>query len=490
MKEFADILSHHKLFSFKHLFKGAVSYGMYDVINAILRFSLLAVYTRYLMPADFGIFAIYQVSILIGTSILTFGIPSYILIVFRSNKPSLIKEAKDKTFSILFLTSSVFICLVVSSMLLFNAKIKFIETLIYLLIWGFSNVIQFVPSVSLRFKENICYLGAAKITGTIISILFIGYNVVKGTLDLQNIIIAEVLGSIWATVICFIFDVYVPRFCKKNNIKTYIVNGIPFCLLALGVILIDLSDRYVVYNFLGKDATGYYAVAAKIVIIVNFVIEAFNSMWTPYYYRLAGNNNIDKNNFKSIFIILLILSFVLITLFMILLPYVYHIELFGKTFINETYKDAIIIIPPLVLAYFFKMVFNLNSVVLEFNNMIWKLSFFIYIGVFINIVGNIIAVKYFNCINVYNSLYVVSLVTAFTYMVCMFLALKDTIKFYKLNYSLIFNLFFVSCVILLFTFLPVAIKNYLFVAIVIVSALIILRLYNNYKLYNTKQTNC
>ena len=429
------------LFSLRYLFKGSLIYGSSDLFVAMLRFALLAVYTRYLSPAEFGVLALLQTTILLLSTLAPLGLPSAIMIRFREKEPGRMKEMKDAAF--FFMLCASLGAGLVTALLVFRfyPEKSSSQILGWCMLWTVANILQFVPAVSLRFKENIVSFGMTKVAGAIVMVATIFFLTVGKNLGLQGIIMAEALGS--ATVLCFSFilDRYRPALPPKGIMRGLIVTGLPLCLISLGVVLIDFSDRYVVYAMMGGNATGYYAAAAKIAFAACFIAEAFNSMWTPHYYRMAGNTEIPKEQFHAVAKKLSLLFAAAIGAAMIALPLLADFSIFGRPFVAPAYHGVKVLIAPLTLMYFFKMIFYITTPPVTFNERNWKLSGIIYAAVFVNIAGKILILKLFAGHDLYTQLYLVALVSSLSYCICAALGFIEVFKLHHYSGSMVTHIF-------------------------------------------------
>ncbi len=460
-------------FSIRHLFKGAFYYGFGDSFVALIRFGLILVYTRYLLPAEFGVYAIIQTSILLSVIIVPIGLASAIFIKFRDDNPIKMIEDKNTAFFVL-LINCVLLSIFLGLYVILSGSEHIIKDIYPLLVlWGSSRVLSLVPSVSLRYKEKILQYSFTKVFGTVIMSMCLIVFYFTGKIDLFGIIVSETIGSVAEFLLVIILDKYRPSLPKMSEIKSLIRIGLPLCMISFGVYLIDLSDRYVLYNFIGKEAVGYYSAAVKISLIAMFITEAFNSMWTPYYYKIAVEKRNLTNSYFGVSKKLVLYFGLIFALAIIVLPKVVDVNIFDIDFIPSEYRVVKKIIAPLSLIAFFKMFFYLLTPVITLTQKNWSLVKIVFVGAFINIVGNILLVKLLN-VSLMDMLFLISLMTSFSYFVCGIMGFNKVsgiliLREYKINSKigkgLIYNLVVVA--ILLISVLMV--EEYYKVLIVVMS---------------------
>ena len=123
----------------------------------------------------------------------------------------------------------------------------------------------------------------------------------------------------------------------------------------LSYIILGQSDRIMIEHFCGEDKLGIYSLAYSISLLINIIVNAINSVLTPWVYRKIKAKEYEIVSKCSINIILLM---TVITILAILLaPEL--IRFLG----TEKYLEAQWIVPPVMLSCFFTMIYNLFGVI-------------------------------------------------------------------------------------------------------------------------------
>jgi O-antigen/teichoic acid export membrane protein len=466
-------------FSLRHLVKGSALYGSADIVVAVVRFLLIAVYTRIMTPSEFGLYSLITTSLMLAVVFIPLGIPSAVMLKLRPNSPLESKECKDGAFAFLL-----HLCIVCGAVFYAVSAFCFPHSLMqhlapWLIVQNISDVCGQIPKASLRIKERITAFSSAKIVRAILmtAILFVMINF--GAKGIYAVIISESMSALAEWLLCMALDQFFPSRPSISCLTSLLSVGAPLTLVALGIFCIDLSDRYVVYGFLGQQAIGFYAAAGKFVVAASFFTEAFNSMWFPYYLNnmresCSGRIGMDKN-IRRFALRLTVLFSVIISLFMLVLPLFVKLHVFGKYFIAPQYHAVSVLVAPLTLAYFFKATFYIASGILIARGNTWKLARAVYVGAFVNIGANVLLVTVFHGMNQFHALTAIALMTSLSYFVSMVVT-SQSAGLFLVRFWVTSKTAFLCAAALCIAFvpLPVAVRYFVW-ALCAVAALILAR---------------
>jgi O-antigen/teichoic acid export membrane protein len=401
------------------LFRGAVLYGASDVVFALVRFFLIAVYTRILAPAEFGTYAIIAATLQLACIVVPASLPSAMMVSFRENDPK--GMAALRNTSMLFLLQ---VCMVAGAAFWGGARVVFAGTAIpalslWLITWGASDMLGMVPKMSLRFNQKIVRFSIARVLRVVVMVGVLLWLVEVRAAGLTAIIVSEAAAAAAELVFCCIVDGFLPRPAPLTGLGTLLGLGLPLTVVGLGIFLNDLSDRYVVFLLLGKQANGFYAAAAKIALAGSFCAEAFNSMWFPYYFRFAQKKDSHEKELREFSTKLVLLFGALIGFLCILLPQLVTLKILGRDFVSAAYHGVAVVVAPLTLVYFFKMATYVSTPVLTFRKKILKLSVVTWTAAGINIAANVVWCRVFGQSHLYMALTAIALMTSLSYGLCM-----------------------------------------------------------------------
>ncbi|HMD68224.1 MAG TPA: oligosaccharide flippase family protein [Chitinivibrionales bacterium] len=448
------------------LFRGAALYGVSDVVFALVRFLLLAVYTRILAPAEFGTYAIIAATLQLVCIVVPAGIPSAMMVSFRESDPR--GMAALRNTSMLFLLQ---VCIALGAVFFACAHTLFTGTAVsslafWLIAWGASEILGMVPKMSLRFNQKIVRFSAARILRVAVMVGVLLWLVEVRAAGLAAVVISEAAAAAAELVFCCIFDGFLPRPAPLAGMGLLLGLGLPLTAVGLGVFLNDLSDRYVVFLLLGKEANGFYAAAAKIALAGSFCAEAFNSMWLPYYFRYAQKKAFHDQELREFSKKLVLLFGALFGFLCIVLPLLVSLRILGRDFVSPAYRGVAAVVAPLTLAYFFKMATYVSTPVLTFRRKILKLSAITGTAAAINIAANVVWCRVFGGSHLYPALTAIALMTSLSYGVCMVWVSHDARLFAMRDWFLSpMTLFCGALLIPAFLPLPVLLKLGLWVVL-------------------------
>jgi|GEM_PF-3573410 O-antigen/teichoic acid export membrane protein len=433
---------------------GTALYGASDVIYAFVRFFLVAIITRILTPADFGVYAIISATLQFACVAMPLGLPTAMIVQFRENDK--VQMAALRNTTMLFLLQ---ICAALAVAFFACSKILFANTTIsalagWIILWSVSDVLGMVPRMSLRFNQKIVPFGVARVLRAVVMVVVLLWLIRTHITGLAAIVISEAVAAATEFVFACIFDRFLPRPGPLWGLGSLLRAGLPLTLVGLGIFLNDLSDRYVVFLFLGKQANGYYSAAAKIAIAGSFCAEAFNSMWFPYFFRFAQKKEYRESELRDFSKKLLLLFAALIGFLCIVLPRVLTLKMFGRYFVSPAYHGAAVLVAPLTLVYFFKMAMYVATPVLTHRQRIARLSIIIWIAAIVNIAANILWCRVFGNSHLYAALFAIALMTSLSYGLCMVWVSRDAGVF-PLRTWLVSSMSLFSIALLAPAFLPV-----------------------------------
>jgi O-antigen/teichoic acid export membrane protein len=402
-----------------YLFKGSALYGTADVFTALVRFILVAVYTRILAPADFGVYSIIIVTLTLFCVVFPLGLPSAIMMSFKPDDPAGNTALKRTAFWLLVkLCAGGGAVFYLCAMFFFKHNIAG-QIAPWLIVQAVSEMASMVPKSSLRFNQKIMLSGTSRVLRVIIMVAVLLLLLAHHQTGLKAIFIAEAISTAAEFLLCCAFDGFVPAFGEKTGGSPLFVLGLPVTAMAIGIVLNDLSNRYVVAAFLGVQANGYFAAAAKIAVIGSFFAEAVNAMWFPYYFMLNRRRELSEEDVREFSRKLVLLSSLLISFLAICLPQLVAFHAFGKYFMAPQYHAVAVLVAPLTLAYFFKIVLYTATPVMSYQNRIWRLSLIVAIAAVLNIAATIVVARLLGTTNIFLTLFVIALMTSFSYGLCM-----------------------------------------------------------------------
>ncbi|MCG3714145.1 oligosaccharide flippase family protein [Arcobacter lacus] len=325
----------------KKLFTNSFIYVLGDVLNKSIPFLMLPILTRYLTPEDYGIISVFTILVSILAVFTGLSIHGAININFFKMQKHNLKVFICNCLIILNIsTLVVFILVYLLHPIILERLTLEIEWLFVAVVLAFA---QFLTTINLllwtaeqRPKPYSIYQISQTFTITSLSILM----VVGFGMNWEGQLIATAIGTILFSAISLVFIVkrgYLIFKPNKEHIKDALKFGIPLIPHQLAGWIQTGADRIVLMSVLGATATGIYAVAYQIGMIISVIVTAFNKAWSPYMFKILSNNPTNESKKKIViftyvyFISIFVFTLVFFYIAKLLIPYY-----LGEKFLNSS----------------------------------------------------------------------------------------------------------------------------------------------------------
>lgn len=338
----------------KKLIKHSVIYSFSNIAAKAIGVVLLPLYTKYISLSDFGILGILEVTLLIAVEFLNLGQGQSLLMLNNSDEYK--SKRKSTLFSIVIF--SLIVCtifIILSESLLPSVSKFFAES------GQFYNYLRFcIYIISFRLLNNL-FLNKLRaderpvfytIAGLIKLLLTLGFAIYFVAFAQKGI-----LGVLYSYVIAeaVTFIILLPSMISqmslsfdKKIISVSLKFGIPLIFGSLAMMLLNVSDRYIIKYYIDYATVGLYDLGYRIAGVLNmFLIMPFTLTLIPFAYKQYGQEG-DKRYYTKI---MTYMTFILVWAGL-------GLSLFGKEIIkvfalNPKYWDAYIVVPVVVFSYIF-----------------------------------------------------------------------------------------------------------------------------------------
>lgn len=359
-------------------------YGLANILNRIVSFLLLPLYTQYLAPADYGTLdLLYFTTAFIGM-ILDMGITASLArFYFDSEEQSERNLAISSAFYGFGVGSSLLILVFVSlsgylSDLVFRATSSLNFLILFLVkLTGSAEMplahnytgllILSLVSLSLDIYINVAYnylrIRQKSLKLTIVSVVRLAMQL---TLNIFFIVVLGwgVAGILVSMVIAnsVLVAYLIPNTIKEvglkfswPKLKSMITYGLPLIPSNILAYIVNVSDRFFVNAYVGLTETGLYTLGYRFGILVNeFVTSPFGQIWVPRRFEMFQKGDAERI-FARIF------TYFCAALFFIGLGISVATKEVIEIMSEKAYWDAHLVVPVIVLAYIvssFQMHFN------------------------------------------------------------------------------------------------------------------------------------
>jgi O-antigen/teichoic acid export membrane protein len=371
-------------------------YAVSSVVQKLPGLILLPVYTNtaYLPSrSDFGDYALIFTFIAFMYFVYLYGMDSALMryfflggydrkTVFSSISVMLIVTGAGVTVLIILFSSSL------ADLILKSETYKpFVVSAALIL---FFDSIGNLPFIILRAEEK-------SVQFTLFRVLRFGLELIFNILFV--VVLREgVIGILYANLAAAIVNLLMMtpiifRYFKPNINwglwKEMLRFGLPFLPNGIAYVTIETVDRFLVQEFLGKDAVGLYSPNYKFGTALLMLVIAFRNAWQPFFLKIANQSNAKEIYSRVLTYFVICASFITLagTYF---IKDILTLHYFDRFYIlGPEYWEGIPIIPIIFLSYFFFGIY----VILTPGFYIEKKSAFMIIftgsGAAVNVLANI-----------------------------------------------------------------------------------------------------
>lgn len=272
----------------KHFVKHSAIYSIGNIATKGIGIITLPIYTQFISVGDFGVFGILEITLLILVEILSLGQANSIL-VFNN-----MGEYKDKTKSVFF-TIGVYVTVVniifLAFCLLWGHDISgsfdkqglfnqyFYIILAVILLRVFNNILL----NKIRADERSSFFTTVTLIKIGVTVGLIVYFVAFLKLNVWGIFYAYLAAEIIAFIIQLPFLIKQLEFSFDSELlKKSAKFGFPLIFSSIGIMILNLSDRYILNYYTDTTSVGLYDLGYRIAGVLNmFLIIPFNYTLMP-----------------------------------------------------------------------------------------------------------------------------------------------------------------------------------------------------------------
>jgi len=374
------------------LYRDAGNYLLASIIRRGIPFFLLPVLTRYLDPAEFGVWSIYQLLIMFAVPVVGMNSHNNITRNFFKYNQTVIATIVFNLIIILITTTSIFLIIITIitffSDNFFNIPIRWLFTLPII---GFMNMCNQFNLTLLRNRNKSITYGFYEVGHILINLLVALILIVIYTYGWEGM----ATGILWANIIIgiiSIFHIYQSGYLKfnidKNTIKEILTISLPLVPHAIGGIVIGMSGRLFIDRMVDSEAVGIYSVGFTFGMIVLLFTDSFNKAFSPWLYKQLANITDDKKKRIVKFTYLYNIVVLLLALFITMASYILI-----KFMIAENYEGAEEYILWIAIGYAIQGMYMMVFPYLVHVGKTNFLGFMTFIAALVNVLANYFLIK-------------------------------------------------------------------------------------------------
>ena len=429
---------------YKNLFKQTAIYGLATVLPRMLSFLLVRLYTGILPTAEYG-----EVSILLSwmvffNVILSYGMETAFFRFYNSesDKQNVIATTTISVFwsSIFFLFGALIFRNTLAAMA--NVDVQYITYSIWILVL---DALVIVPFSKLRANQKPMVYAAIKIgnvaVNLILNIFFLLFlpkiaesnpDSFLGNLYIDNFEIGYIfVSNLLASLLTFV--VLSPNYLSlKRNFYTVLWKkmmryGLPILVAGIAFAVNEHFDKillgYLLPENIAKSEVGAYSACYKLGLFMVLFATAFRLGIEPFFFSHSNNENAPQTY-------AVITKYFVILGSLILLGVIVFADILKLILLdNQSYWEAMKVVPLIILANFFLGIYN--------NLSVWyKLTDKTIIGAYISIVGAIVTLVLNYLLIPKYSYYGSAIATISAYGSMMFISYILGNKYYPIPYDM------------------------------------------------------
>tara|TARA_B100000767_G_scaffold126146_1_gene120261 strand:- start:8004 stop:9278 length:1275 start_codon:yes stop_codon:yes gene_type:complete len=317
------------------LFNSSAIYTFSSIINSAIPFIFLPLLTRILTPSEYGIIAMFNISVSVAYALVGLNLEAAIARKYYE---------EDSNFSFFVGTSTVLStisAIILSFVFWYNSEFFSNLTqipnkyIILIIILAYFRFLMLALLTVFQVQTKALNYGFLQIFHSIFSISLTLYLLFVIELSWE----ARIVGQLIAGFVVAIISLYIlikSKYLKfnvfKNDLNYAISFGVPLIPHAIASVGLIVIDRFFLTKLIGLDATGVFTTGYQLGAIISLFTISFNNAFVPWLFEnlnkhdLSINRKIVKLTYVS-FAIIIFVSILLIYLF----PYI--MELFiGEKF--------------------------------------------------------------------------------------------------------------------------------------------------------------
>ena len=337
----------------RNLIRDTLLYGIGDILVKAIAFLLIPLYTKSLLPAEYGV---YQLIVIFITVSMVFALGGMNVALFRHFVVEQSQRRRRELFTatVVWVAASSAIIIVISYLL---------SKPLSLVIAGDSGRIDLVGLGALSAGLDTLLLvlllifrmekhPGGYVTYSLLKVILIivgNYFLVwRLGMGVVGILIAGIAADlvILAPLLYRVGNYFIWPIPRKLVLKM-LAWGLPFVPASLATVILTLSDRLILRYMVGFDQAGIYSVGYKIAGAVLLLYTAFRFAWGPYMFELAQNGETARRTYPRVLNVLVaVLGFFALALVAI------SPELF-EWFVGKAYWSARAVLIPISLSVLF-----------------------------------------------------------------------------------------------------------------------------------------
>lgn len=348
----------------KELAGQTATYGLFNIVGRFLTFILFPLYINYLPKTEYAdIVIIYAY---IGFLNIFYGatLESAFFRYFDKND----KEKSRIVYSNAFISILVIGLIISTSIFIFADNLTFILSgeiensadIIRLAAFvPLLDALQFIPFGLLRMTNRARSFVIIRFVHVIVYVTLTYFSVAVLGFGVFAVLVVQLIASL-TTLTIHLKQIKANLVFNYDSklLNTMLKYGIPTLPAALSNIMLNVADKPIVKEFAGSEAQAVYSASYKLGIPMLLFISAFDYAWRPFFLNNYKNEG-AKDLFSKILTYFTLIGALIFLSFSFFVGYIAQIPFIGKgKLLPDDYTGGLVIIPIILLAYWFNGMYN------------------------------------------------------------------------------------------------------------------------------------
>ncbi len=350
--------------SVKKLFQHSAVYGMGHILNRLITFLLIPLYTNTFAKDELGVYTLVFSYIAILTIIYSYGLDTaFFRFYILEDSPRGRRRIFSTAFITIIITSTLFslgIYFFRSPVAahLFSADIHQLSVNLPLMVALSAGILFFdsltlMPFLILRAEEKPMPFIFFKFLNVVINFICNIVLIIWLNKGVEGIFIANIISS--AATLLLMLPIAVRRLKFAFHWPTFkmlFAFGIPYLPSTLSVNLMDTIDKIVLEHLDSVSVVGLYGPNAKLGMFMALFITAFRFAWHPFFLSTSKQEN-AKAIFTKVFTYLLLACSFVFLFFSLFIDDIVRLRIGHFSLLGQEFWEGTVVVPIIFLAYIF-----------------------------------------------------------------------------------------------------------------------------------------
>ncbi|MBN1562094.1 oligosaccharide flippase family protein [candidate division KSB1 bacterium] len=350
--------------SIKRLFQHSAVYGIGHILNRLITFLLIPLYSNTFAKDELGVYTLVFSYIVILTVVYSYGLDTaffrfYILDDTPAGRNRVFSTAYNSILlTSLFLSAVIIFARGPLAARLFSPEIHALPVdLPWMIILSagilFFDSMTLMPFLILRAEEKPVQFIFFKFLNVVINFVCNIVLIVNLKMGIEGIFVANLISSALTFLLMapvslrhFKFIFHWPTF------RELLAFGIPYLPSTLSVGLMDTIDKIILERLDSVQVVGLYGPNAKMGMFMALFITAFRFAWHPFFLSTCKQEN-ARQVFKKVFTYVMLACSVVFIFFSLFIDDIVRLRIGNFSLLGQEYWEGTVVVPIIFLAYIF-----------------------------------------------------------------------------------------------------------------------------------------